>query len=573
MKSKFITYKLIIFFFVAMFVSFVSLAQEKKFPQANQPNKLPAQVKPPVIKSETVSHVGINPIASETVSMSPDQLYLSQGAFLIRTIRDYRYLTEKNDLSKSSIVFQYNQNDLNHQLWNLVQKPEGYYKIRSGTGLYLEMYGTIGIPYNILSRAEANTDKQLWQLEKADNGNYFIKAKSGEYLGVYGSQVNNNTGTSLNNTRDNSTFQKWQLIKMTGDNRVVTSFDPFSQGFHFINTFSGEDFIRWGGLCGGMVYAALDYFTHGMPIPQQSYTPANATPLQSYIYARQQHSMWNVNSKWSELEVAYNTRAGEIFRWGIQGFGGGRLEELENAIIVNRAVPLGLFGGGVPSINGGSGGNHVVLATGYAPGRYKGDFTGHPEDIKIFVYNPNIRNSTTTIVPNMAGQCFFEVETGTVWRTYFVNMQHDKEHVPPGDIPNFPEGEPEGNIRHLYATFKTGGDDLRGGNDNVSIDILYRDGTSQHFGNVNGLARWVDNSTQTVHLELDRPVRKSDILHFAITTTFGDDYFSDDWNLDGFHVTSGAGGIVFASQSTTPGSYIFRFSGNEHRQTFRVPVR
>jgi hypothetical protein len=391
------------------------------------------------------------------------------------------------------------------------------------------------------------------------------------------SQVTDGTVVGLRNGRDNSSFQKWQLIKMTDDRRRMTSFSPERDGFRFINTFNGEDFIRWGGLCGGMIYTVLDYFRNRIPVPTQSYTPANATPLQSYIYQRQQHSMSNVNEKWSELEVAYRVRTGEIFRWGIQGYGGGRLEELKNAIDAGRSVPIGLFGGEAPSIDGGSGGNHVVLAVGYTMGRYTGDFTGYPGEYKIFAYNPNEGNRMTTLVPNMDGQCYFEVESGKVWRTYFVNTRYDNEHTPPRDIPNFPEGEPEGSIRHLYAWFNTGGDDLRGdnmhGGDNVSITVQYTDGTTQSFPNVNNGKRWVDNSYQTVHLELNRPVRKSDIRYFMLTTSFGSDMlFSDDWNLDGFKVTNGAGGITFAESIALRGSYIFRFSGDQRllRHTVRV---
>ncbi len=555
-----------------LFLWQASIAQQPQLPRnATQPKQ---EIKPvrPLVKKDSVTYVAAPvTVTPNTTLVTADELYLGQGAFLIRTVRDYRYLTVKDDLSKSSVVFGYASWALNSQFWNFIQKPGGYYKLRSGTGLFLEMGGRT--TFYAVSKAEANTDNQLWQLEEADNGNYYIKSKSGQYLGVYMSQVANGTVAGLKNGRDNSSFQKWQLIKMNNDRRKTTTFDPARNGFRFINTFNGEDFIRWGGLCGGMIYTALDYFRTGIPIPTQSYTPANATTLQSYIYQRQQHSMWNVNEKWSELEVAYNTRGGEIFRWGMQGFGGGRLEELKNAIDAGRSVPIGLFGGGVPSIDGGSGGNHVVLAMGYALGRYTGNFDGHPGDYKILVYNPNHRNQTTTLVPNMEGQCFFEIESGKVWRTYFVNTRYDNDHTPPRDIRNFPEGEPEGSIRHLYVEFITGGDDLRGGNDNVSVTVTYADGTKQSFPNVNNGARWIDNSTQTVHLELNRAVRKSDINHFMLTTSFGSDIFSDDWNLDGFVVTNGMGGIVFAESFAQPGQYLFRFSGDERRQRHVIRVQ
>jgi hypothetical protein len=561
--------------FMLLFLSFLFInagkTQQPGLPKdATRTKQLPVQPKP-LIKKDSVSYqvVPVGVRASATLATA-DELYIGQGSFLLRTVRDYRYLTIKDDYNKSSIVYRYADWDLPNQFWNFVQKPGGYYKIRSGSGLFLEMGGRG--TYYVVSKAESNTDNQLWQLETTDNGNFYIRSKSGQYLGVYMSQVGDGTVAGLSNARDNSAFQKWQLVKMSNDRRKTTSFNPERNGFHFINTFNGEDFIRWGGLCGGMIYTALDYIRTGIPIPTQSYTPANATPLQSYIYQRQQHSMWNVNEKWSELEVAYNTRGGEIFRWGIQGYGGGRLEELKNAIDGNRSVPLGLFVGGVRGIDNDGNGNHVVLAVGYAMGRYTGNLEGHPEDFRIFIYNPNRRNQTTTLVPNMDGQCYFEVESGKVWRTYFVNNKYDNDHTPPADIPNFPEREPDGSIRHLYFTFRTGGDDLRGKNDNVHITVHYNDGSSQTFLNVNGLARWVDNSDNTIHIELNRAVRKTDISHFTLTTTFGDGFDSDDWNLDGYLVSTGDGGIVFAQRWSTPGTYLFRFSGDQHQQRFTIPV-
>ena len=78
----------------------------------------------------------------------------------------------------------------------------------------------------------------------------------------------------------------------------------------------------------------------------------------------------------------------------------------------------------------------------------------------------------------------------------------------------------------------------------------------------------------TVHLELNRPVRKSDIRYFMITTSFGNDIFSDDWNLDAYKVTNGigAGGIVFAEKYAPERTYLVRFSGDQHLQRYSIPV-
>lgn len=557
-------------------------AQNPTLPKgaANQ-NKLPAPVKP-LVKKDSVRYVAVPPTAQvNTRIATADELFMQTGSFALRIANDYRYLTLYSSTPAEGdkpVIWEYVSNP-GQNLWKLVPQAGGFYKIQTQSGLFLEVsYFERDRLYELKTFQGNNRrypDNQLWRIEFLSGGLYKITSKTGFVLSLFNSSPKRDgQDLSVVNRTDARYEQRWHLIKITGDRRQMTSFSPERNGFRFVNTFNGEDFIRWGGLCGGMVYAALDYFHKGVPLPAQSYTPANATTLQSYIYQRQQHSMWNVHEKWSELEVnPFGSRSAEFFRWGIQGFGGGRLEELRNEIDRGRPVPLGLFTGGVGSINGSSTGNHVVLAVGYSLGRYTGDFNGHPEDMKIFVYDPNQRNRMITLVPNMAEGTFFEVEKGKAWRTYFVNHEHDLDHTPPV-IPGFPELEPEGNIRHIYAYFKTGGDDLRGGNDNVSITVQYADGTSQVFANVNNGARWVDNSHQTVHLELNRPVRKSDIRSFMLTTSFGSDIFSDDWNLEAFQVTTGHEGIVIAESFPAAGQqYIYRFSGDERRQRHVIRVQ
>jgi hypothetical protein len=55
-----------------------------------------------------------------------------------------------------------------------------------------------------------------------------------------------------------------------------TEFDPAVHGFAFVNTFETTPFsapglseIRFGGLCGGMSYAALDHFLASRPAHSQ----------------------------------------------------------------------------------------------------------------------------------------------------------------------------------------------------------------------------------------------------------------------------------------------------------------
>lgn len=67
------------------------------------------------------------------------------------------------------------------------------------------------------------------------------------------------------------------------------------QGFAFANTFTFDlQLAPWWrvgrispGLCGGMAYAALDYYHAGAPIPSQTEPPAQDSALGRYLLERQ----------------------------------------------------------------------------------------------------------------------------------------------------------------------------------------------------------------------------------------------------------------------------------------------
>ncbi len=74
-----------------------------------------------------------------------------------------------------------------------------------------------------------------------------------------------------------------------------TDFVPERDGFHFANEFvnviakvPGYGTIETGGRCGGMAYAALDYWFSGrLPIPSDATLPHDGTLMADYIYERQ----------------------------------------------------------------------------------------------------------------------------------------------------------------------------------------------------------------------------------------------------------------------------------------------
>ncbi|HEX2417101.1 MAG TPA: hypothetical protein VHJ83_03090, partial [Micromonosporaceae bacterium] len=70
-------------------------------------------------------------------------------------------------------------------------------------------------------------------------------------------------------------------------------FDPARDGFGFINGFVNRISIAdipistSQGRCGGMAFAALDYWHHRLPMPDARKLPPDGNPVADYIYQRQ----------------------------------------------------------------------------------------------------------------------------------------------------------------------------------------------------------------------------------------------------------------------------------------------
>jgi hypothetical protein len=363
----------------------------------------------------------------------------------------------------------------------------------------------------------------------------------------------------------------WQNNLPPG-NRVMTRFNPTIHGFKFENSFSVQTRIAgfngptFGGLCGGMVYAALDYYHANRTIPQQDYMPAEGMPLQSYLSNRQLNSAIPNGDKW--IEYGFNpggARNREFFNWGLQ-LGSGRLGELKSKIDRGEPVPLGLWecGNDCGCPGGKCPGSHQVLAIGYEMGRYKGDLGANIEDLSIFVYDPNYPNRTMTLRPHVDGAMYLYREEGQGrvgacrWRAYFTDMKYAR--ATPPVIPNNPN--------ELVVTFRTGGDDLRGGNDNVHLVLLMRSGATIRFDNVNDSKRWADGSTQPISRPLAATFRADDFIGVRLETTFGGGIGGDNWNLDGIKVQVRSNGVNrdMYNKSGTP---LFRFTGDQRTREFR----
>lgn len=249
-------------------------------------------------------------------------------------------------------------------------------------------------------------------------------------------------------------------------------------------------------------------------------------------------------------------RNAEFFRWGLQGYGGGRLQELREVIDRGRPVPLGLKGDGRT-------GDHQVLAIGYDLGSYKGDLRGNESDLRIFVYDPNYPRKTMTLVPDMQRQTYTYRERGALhWRTYFVDKKYAIVDPPaiaaPATTPD------DGKARELLIEFGTGGDDLRGRDDNLDLTIHVRNASWQEIKNVNRGRRWIDNYKQTVSVPLKEPIPPCDLSSLTLRTTSRGGVGGDNWNLDSLKVTAVGGGAnreLFSDQ----GRPLNRFTGDRRQ--------
>jgi hypothetical protein len=66
-------------------------------------------------------------------------------------------------------------------------------------------------------------------------------------------------------------------------------------------------------------------------------------------------------------------------------------------------------------------------------------------------------------------------------------------------------------VDHLDITFRTGNDDLRGGGNDLNLEIHFSNGSIQFVKNVNRTARWPNNSVRMVSIPLEHPIPPNQI--------------------------------------------------------------
>lgn len=337
-----------------------------------------------------------------------------------------------------------------------------------------------------------------------------------------------------------------------------TRFDPRQHGFHFSNGFANnmipEFDIRTDGLCGGMAFAAMDYFNSSVPVPTQDYQPGEGSELRKYLYARQTNSIVDHNHvKWVELGVnPGGARNAEFYRWGLEG-PNGRLDELKRRIQRGEPVTLGLKG-----CDEGCSGDHQVVAIGYDVGNFTGDLSQDHRQVKIFLYDPNFPDRKMTLTADPDRKQFYLAESpNSRWRTWFIS-DYSKRTPPRITQPT----------RELVLELRTGGDDLRGGNDNVHVVVLSKDGREFRHDNANLRRRWINNSTNAVSIALPDWLGYDNLRGVRLETTFGGGIGGDNWNLDEIMVRYRDGSRDDYMIHPLTGRPLVRFTGNHKQQEF-----
>jgi hypothetical protein len=213
---------------------------------------------------------------------------------------------------------------------------------------------------------------------------------------------------------------------------VMTRFSPQVSGLKFINRFDLSNFmqfimniIRRGpihipdvvyGLCGGMVFTALDYFYAGKPVPDFNDPKKISWRLYLYLVQRQINSLsLDVLAKigtWmlaDDPTVANNVAMTEI-------------PALRSSLDQQKPAPLILIRGqGISDPTH----NHQVLAIGY-------DLDETSQVLKIDLYDPNhpgIQPNLTLNLANPAQGIQITQSTTEALRVFF--FSHYDKHSPP----------------------------------------------------------------------------------------------------------------------------------------------
>lgn len=235
-----------------------------------------------------------------------------------------------------------------------------------------------------------------------------------------------------------------------------TNFAPGINSFRFDNSFDNAMFhgrLSTAGRCGGMVYAALDYYYNGVPIPQDTDLPPDGTPLSDYIFNRNIDGLRDMVPLFAAVMALPR---GQEYDQAVRD--GGQISLLMSFIDRGIPVPLGLVSTGAKL-----GYHHQVLGIGYDQDssskaqshsffpkvmRMPSDPVPIPipypilpasgpanENVTIRLYDPNYHQKTILLQPDPASKTFveFRPDETKVWQTFFVSPRFFAHNPPPAN--------------------------------------------------------------------------------------------------------------------------------------------
>ena len=128
----------------------------------------------------------------------------------------------------------------------------------------------------------------------------------------------------------------------------------------------------------------------------------------------------------------------------------------------------------------------------------------------------------------------------------------------------------------LQAAFKTGGDDLRGGGDNVDMRIKVRNNTTNIFlPNLNNDRQWHNFRPSRVERTLPPTFDIYDIESIELRHTGNDGFAADNWYLDELKITITVNNVAYVILDKVAAP-IHYFKGDSRTKTFRdltLPVK
>jgi len=172
-----------------------------------------------------------------------------------------------------------------------------------------------------------------------------------------------------------------------GMEMVRTGFTATEHGFKFVNSFGFPDSVSLSaitrrpvvlddlvvGLCGGMSFAALDYYKGNKPIPTVDTVSTIPSRLLLYLLARQLDSL----AQGTVIKVlAWTLRRDDSLAMSVAGWEAPKLRKQLSQ--VGPAVLALIRVGGVTQLMQ----NHQVVATGY-------DFDEETKQMVVYLYDPN----------------------------------------------------------------------------------------------------------------------------------------------------------------------------------------